>query len=122
MQRIFLIFILIISFVGTTGCATFVNYETQVVPMRAGLIENFSAPLMTNFNNTNVGKGNIKATSKKTLYFHDMLLTGMSFAWDNVSIPEIARKGGIKHVTYADYEVLNILGVYAQFQINVYGY
>jgi len=64
----------------------------------------------------------VRAASSKTLYFHDMLLTGMNFAWEEASVPEIARSGGIQNVTYADYEMLNILGVYAEFRINVYGY
>lgn len=123
MQRNFLMFILITLLVGAIGCAGLVNYQAPVVPPRTALIETYKAPLMTDFNYTNVGKGNIiKASSSKTLYFWDFLLTRMNFSWDDVSIPEIARKGGIKNITYADYEVVNILGVYAHFQINVYGY
>lgn len=123
MQRIFLIFFLIILLVGATGCTFLVNYQAPVVPPRVALIETYKAPLMTNFNYTNVDKGNIiKASSSKTLYFHDILITGMNFSWDDVAIPEIARKGGIKNITYADYEVVNILGVYMHFQVNVYGY
>jgi|SRR6056297_709712 len=123
MRKYFLLSGLIILLAGTIGCGIFVRHQTAVTPPRGFLLETYKAPLMTDFRNkTNVSKSSIKVSSSKTLYFHDMLLTGMNFAWEEASVPEIARSGGIQNVTYADYEMLNILGVYAEFRINVYGY
>lgn len=108
---------LVVLFI-TGGC---VSYQASIKPP-IGAICNFKAPLTTDFHNTDVGMATKKASIKKTYYFHDILFTGIDLAWGTADIPEIASKAGIKNVTYADYEFLNILGIYAEFGINVYGY
>lgn len=121
MKKIFLILLIILS-EGIIGCAGFVTHQTAVTPPRGFLFEVYKAPLTTDFNHTKVGTNDIiKFSSSKTSYLLE-LHTGATAAWDAASVPEIARKGGIQHVTYADYEVLNILDIYATFTINVYGY
>ena len=46
----------------------------------------------------------------------------MDFAWDDADIELIASRAGIKHIAYSDYEFFNMLGIFASFQVNVYGY
>ena len=43
------------------------------------------------------------------------------FAFGNASIREAARKGGITRVDHVDAKALNILGVYSEYEIIVYG-
>ena len=105
-----------------TGCANLVPYVTPVKPPTGGILWNFKAPLMVDLDNTDTSPGTIKLSSKNTSYFHDWFLTGVDLAWGTADIPEIARQRGITEVCYADYEVLNILGIYCQFTIHVYGH
>jgi len=55
------------------------------------------------------------------MYFHDPILTGMSFAWDDCSIEEAARNGKIKTVHYADYKWFSVLGIVCKTTVTVYG-
>ena len=64
----------------------------------------------------------IVTSHKRTSYFRDIILTGINVAFDDADIAMIADRAGLKHVAYADYEYFNILGIYASFQVNVYGY
>ncbi len=105
-----------------TGCGM---YMAPVMPPQGGLITTFKAPLTVNFNETPVS-GDLKHASKnKTYYFHDILFTGLDFAWGEVDVPQIARAAGITKVSYAEYEILYIfliIGRYAEFTVHVYGY
>ncbi len=102
------------------GCG--VAYLAPVKPPQGFLISTFKAPLTVNFDETPVSGNLIHASKKKTYYFHDILFTGMDFAWGEVDVPQIARAAGITKVSYAEYELLSILGVYADFTVHVYGY
>jgi len=111
-----------LTFLLLTGCANFVNYVAPVKPPAGAALWQYKAPLMVDFNNTSANQGIQKISSKSTHYFHFWLLTGFDFAWGTADIPEIARQRGITEVCYADYEILNILGIYCQFTIHVYGH
>lgn len=103
-----------------TGCG--MAYLAPVKPPQGFLISTFKAPLTVDVNETPVS-GDLKHASKnKTYYFHDILFTGLDFAWGEVDVPQIARAAGITKVSYAEYELLSILGVYAEFTVHVYGY
>ena len=102
-----------------TGCAF---YNAPVVPPQGFLFSNIKAPLTVNVNETPCGPQTRQYSKSSTMYFHDILLTGMNFAWDDAAIAEIARRGGIEHVAFADYEALCVLGVFAKFTVHVYGY
>jgi TRL (tRNA-associated locus)-like protein len=115
-QKLLILFILTLFI---SGCVA--NYQAPVKPGMGFLFCNFKAPLMVDLNETDVDSSSIHASSKKIYYFHDIIFTGINVAWDTADIPEIAQKAGIKEVTYADYELLNILGIYAEFTIHVYG-
>lgn len=122
MNRLVYISSLIIALLILAGCASSVQYLAPVKPPTGGLLWSYKAPLSTDMNRTDSDMEMIKVSSKKTYYFHDMIFTGIDLAWGSADIPNIARYGGIKEVCYADYEILNILGIYAEFTVNVYGH
>lgn len=97
------------------------TYMTPVKPPMGLLFCNYKAPLTTDFRNNPTSSKIIKASKSKTYYFHEILLTKMPIAWGDAEISEIARKANIKEISYAEYELLNVLGIYAEFTINLYG-
>lgn len=42
-------------------------------------------------------------------------------AWDSAAIGDIAKKHGLKEVSYADLETLRVLGIWNQYTVHVYG-
>lgn len=102
-----------------TGCATY--YYTPVKPPGGLLITVMKAPLTTNYNRTACGSSLTKVSSSSTHYFYEFLFTHLDFAWDEATIAEMAHKRGIKEVAYADYQVVDILGIFATFTVNIYG-
>ncbi len=111
--------ILLIAVSCLSGCA--MNYISPVKPPMGGMVTVVKAPLTYDFDKTPCNQNLVKVSQNQTYYVHDILLTGMNIAWDGVDIPMIARKGGLTKVYYADYEFLNVLGVFAKYTVNVYG-
>jgi len=103
------------------GCAGLTAYSAPVKPPQGMLFVDVKAPLTAEFNATPVGANLKKVSKTQTGFFRDFIFTGGGFAWDDVAIAEIARRGGIQEVAYADYELMNILSIYGTFTINVYG-
>lgn len=101
-----------------SGCAV---YSTPVVPPKGLIYTNIKHPITTQYNNSPTGPLARKASESKTAFFHDYILTGFSAGWDDAKVADIARKGGIKDVSYAELEAMEILGVYAEFRVTVYG-
>ena len=98
-----------------SGCTT---WRVPVRPPRGALFTHYRAPLTGNVSDVPVsGKGGAAHTS----YFHDWLFTGVDVAWDDASIQKAAQDAGLSKVYYADYEVLAVLGVYAEFTVRIYG-
>jgi hypothetical protein len=101
-----------------TGCAA--QYLADVRPPQGILFSSFKAPLTTDFHNTSVS-ADLKMGKKKSYYFYDPLVTRLNFAWGDVDVPDIARMAGINEVSYAECELMSILGIYAEFTVYVYG-
>lgn len=117
MKRLLFLIIAVLQLILITGCAV---YDAPVVPYsRMSAITYLRAPLTTDFNNTPVGLK--KGTASGVIYFREPFLTNLSFAAGDATIEEAAKNGGLKKVYYADYEYLNILGIYAKFTVNAYG-
>lgn len=110
--------VLLVAIGFITGC---VMYQAPVKPPFGGIYTDIKSPLTANYNGNPTGAGTTKVSKDFTHYIFDPLITRGSFAWRDVSVAKIAREGGIKEVSYADYEVMSVLGIYARFTINVYG-
>jgi hypothetical protein len=106
-----------------TGCAGMgaAPPAQMVVPPSGWLFAKFSAPLTQNFQGNPTGQSVRVVQERHVRYFHDFLITGLGFAWDSATIERIAREGGIKTVSYADYEFMHVLGVFGVTTIRVYG-
>lgn len=110
-----------IAAVALVGCAGLTPFQAPVKPPQAMLFVDVKAPLTAEFNATAVGPNLKKVSRKHTTFFRDIIFTGGTIAWDDAAIADIAREGGLTEVAYADYELMNILGIYGTFTINVYG-
>ena len=110
---------LLISAIIAGGC-----YSAPVKPPGGILFTSYKAPLTADFKHTVNDSELIKTSHKKTQYFMEPLLTAgiLEVAWGEVDIEEIATKASITTVAYAYCELLNVLGLYSQFTVNVYGY
>lgn len=103
----------------STGCSS-VTQRTAVKPPGGFLYANFRAPLTVDLGGVDLTKAR-KASASKTQFFHEPFLTHAEIAWGDASIARIAEQGGIRNVAYADYEYMNILGIYSEFTVHVYG-
>lgn len=102
------------------GC--YAGMNAPVIPPQGMLYSNVSAPLTTNFSETPTGAAITKTAKRNTRYFYVPFTYGLlSFGWDEAAVQKIAKEGGITDIAYAEYSALNILGIYAEFTITVYG-
>ena len=90
--------------------------RVPVAPPPGFIYTHYHAPLQTNMERTpasglKVGKASTTAIS----------VWLFSFAWDDASIEKAAQNGGITKIHYADYEFMQVLGVYGKFTTTVYG-
>ena len=88
---------------GSSACATGLVFSWVVVP------------LDTNFDRTPVVERSASDDTKKLQY------RGVRVEWGDEGIGAIARKNGLHTVHYADLEVLNVLGVWTQRWVRIYG-
>lgn len=103
--------VLVLSIMVTVvGCAGLVN--APVNPPPGLLFCNYRAPLDTGLDQPDLG-------SKKGESYCECYL-GL-FTFGDASRRAAMENGGISKVTYADYEMQNILGVYSKFTTIVYG-
>jgi hypothetical protein len=91
-----------------------------VQPPGGALFTWVKAPLETDFSATPVGT-KIGTSETRYLYIPNGNNLPLSFAWGDAAVKAAAADGGITTVHYADYEYLNILGVYNQLTVRVYG-
>jgi TRL-like protein family len=105
------------------GCATGGRHAPidSVVPPNGWFFASFKAPLTIEFNGNPTGPAIKHVEERQVHYFRDFLFTGLSFAWDSATIEKIAREGGIERVSYADYEYMHFLSIFAVTTIRVYG-
>jgi hypothetical protein len=109
----------LICLVLISGCA--VMYQAPVKPPMGLLYADYKAPLTHDFNGNPTGGNLIKVSESKTYYiFVPFIYIGLAFG--EADIARIAHDGGIETVSYVDHEFYNILGIYATFTINIYGY
>ncbi len=86
-----------------TGCGT------------TGLIySHVTTPLDVNMSQTPTSVGEAEGSIKELTFY-------VSVLWDSNAIGDIAKANGMETVYYADIEVLQILGVFKQYTVHVYG-
>ena len=82
-----------------------------------GIFASYKAPLMLNYDKSSLSPRGGAASAE---YFHDILLTNLDFGWGDCSTREATHNGRINRIGTADYEFLNILGIYAKTTVHVY--
>jgi hypothetical protein len=74
-------------------------------------------PLTLDAHNTKIvptsGEGDIKHLV--------LILPQLSFAWDDASIGDIARRKGLHELYFADLEIFSVLHIWNQYTVHVYG-
>ncbi|MEQ8820101.1 MAG: TRL domain-containing protein [Sumerlaeia bacterium] len=104
------------------GSSPFAQFQEHapVVPPPGFLFQETKAPLVYNVNETQVA--GLRSASGQARFLNVPFTYGLlSFTWQPVDVKTIAEDGGISEVSYADYSVFNVLGVYREMTINVYG-
>jgi len=92
-----------------SGCFA---YRAPVVPPIAAAFNSTSAPMNLNFDATELGPKQGKASATTIM--------GL-FSFGDASIAQAARNGNIKTVKHADSDLLNVFGIYASHTTIVYG-
>lgn len=111
--------LLILSLANSACTGTLlVRPVAPVQPSVGFLFANQRAPLMTDLDATTLGS---KHGVTQTYFVMDPLLTRLSVALGDASIERAARESGIRTVRHADYELLNVLGIFMRFRVHVYG-
>ena len=109
MQRSLLILAALLVVAGLSGCL-----RAPVVPPQAFVYTHFKAPLETHYTGDDLG------TRKGTAKTHCFRFY-VDFAWADSAIKAAAKDGDITVVKGADYEYMNILGIYQEFTVYAYG-
>lgn len=108
-----------LAMVGATAlCTGCVGWRTPVKPPQGFLFTNYRAPLTVNPRDSPIPA---QQGIAKTVLVRDILFTGQTIAWDEASIQKAAQERGLAKVCWADYEVLQVLGLYAQFTVRIHG-
>lgn len=103
-----------ISLLVFFGC---MSPKSAFVPPSGVLFTSYKAPLLVSYDDAAVSRHGGEASAS---YFHDWVLTGLDFAWNDCSLNEAVKEGRFTRVGSADYSFLSILGIYAQTTVHVY--
>jgi hypothetical protein len=114
------LFLLCVTALATFGCAGVAPSRSAYPQPPVGFVfGRHAAPLEVNFEATPHGS---KVGSARTRCFSDPFFTGLPIvAWGDASIQTAARNAGITTVHYADYEILNVLGIYRELTVRISG-
>lgn len=119
LRRVKCILLCVTAGLFLTGCANMMM-SAQFSPPKGFIVTSVSAPLQLNYSEDGAKVTEASGTAS-SYYIHDILLTGMTIAWDECSIDEAARNGKIRNVHYADYSSLIVLGIFGKTTTTVYG-
>ena len=112
----------VLSFVVLTiffaGCVSVKN-DRAIVPPPA-LISNVIAPLTIPAEPIS-GENLKKGTASESLYVHEYIFTGISATIWTPTIEKAMRKGRLKKLHYAEYQMTSILGYITTFTVTTYG-
>ncbi len=105
MKQLYLCMTMLVAIFFLTGCGS----------TRGLLYTHIKTPLDTNMSQTPSGLNNAKGDIKHLTIYN------VSVLWDSNAIGDIAKKNGMESVYYADLEEFNILGVWKQYTVHIYG-
>lgn len=71
-------------------------------------------PLDVSHHQTRVGENSEEGDIRHIQYY-------VSVTWSSNAIGDIAAREGLETLYYADLEILNVLGIWRQFTVHVYG-
>lgn len=105
----------------TTACSL-APVTAPVVPPPGLLFTQYKAPMDVEFSKEGAGTPmtGLRSGTSETSYIQ-LWYRVLSFGWGDASIEEASRQGGISEVSYADYEVLSVLGLYVNTKVTVHG-
>lgn len=98
------------------GCAPI---SVPLQPPSGFVFAHFTAPLDTRFEATPAGS---KVGSAELRFLREPFFTNLPIiTWGDASLESAVASAGIQKIHYADYELLNVLGIYVQFTVEVHG-
>lgn len=109
------------AFLG--GCATgidmpFGTLKADVVPPQGFLFSAFSAPLSTEFDQTDASPSRHGSSNA---FFFVIPFTPLSFALGDASIEGACSDGRIKNLAYADYDFVKVFLFFGSITVHAYG-
>lgn len=110
------------AFFGT-GCGA--AYKSPVIPPQGLIYTQVKAPLDYDFNATTAkneeGRRLRKGRSHTKYIFVPLLIINFDVAWGDAALGEAAKDGNLSIIHYADYEMMHVLGLYAEYRVTAYG-
>ena len=97
------------------GCAGLPR--TPVRPPPGLLVTSVSAPLTVDFKETDAG---VREGQSSCLFLREPFF-GLSIAFGEAGIKNAAQNGYLKHVSYADCEILQVLGIVGIYTVTAHG-
>ena len=91
--------------------------SAEFTPPEGLVFSNYKAPLLVDFDNT---EATGYAGTASCGAFHDIILTGLAFAWGDCSIDTANQNGRLNRVGSADYEYLGFLRVFGKTTVHAY--
>lgn len=108
----------------TTGC---VDYEAPVQPPPGAIYGRVSAPLILPDREAaaiDLNECESKVRYVRVPFSFSSFVAGsspLSVSWGMMDVQTALDSMGFEKIVYADYEILNVLGVYAEMKITAYG-
>ena len=121
-NRAFVALTILVIVVPVGGCALPPRPpNAPVIPPLGWLYTSYKAPLEVNYQGSDFGT---RVGRAKTHYICiPGIITGIpiDIAWGDAAMRDAAKDGGITHVKGADYEFLQVIGLYAELTVHCYG-
>jgi TRL (tRNA-associated locus)-like protein len=108
-MKLILLIISLLGFLLISGCSA---YRAPVQPPMGVLFQSTTAPLDTNVESTEMSDKSGEASASTIL--------GL-FSFGDCGVKKAAEDGNISVVKHADYNYLNVLGIYQKFTTIAYG-
>lgn len=98
-----------------TACGIILPINAPFVPPSGIVYTNYKAPLSTKFNNKEAAQAEGEANVTYGAFYI------FSVGIGDASLKQAMSDGVIQNASYADYELLNFLGIVSKVKVNVYG-